>query len=697
MIKLLLFLTFISSAFPREKNPDPFVTESIYPTAELYGAKDEDFFMFLNKRVKAVVEGPYVEIQSIYTYKNARDHLAAALFEFPQVETDISHKIEVRYQDAVRVIFDGANSPKKEYSHEKLDTNERFSYKEIKAGNIRAQDTVEVIFTVMRPLEVKLNQFYELSIRPYHMPRFTYFLTQEFEKTNLNLQIELRSERPFEILANPSHQFQPELSNHTGFYKAFYNVTIEGVPWFAKEFKIYFANSDFNAPQTIMATHPFNPHDHAFMFSLIPDMNYFPSRDYRSFFDPSLRKNVPLALQNLDDPENFWKLKDLTAKSDLDYFPNGYLIMIDRSDSMKGSRLENLKKTLTNLLATLSTSSSYYSILSFGNSSQFHWRSPGDYNPYRTPEETTETMKWVETLEADMGEKDLLSALKYALEDFEWRILPKNVIILTDGEISNMDEIIQIVKANSHSQKICAIWAEPGSEHLLRRIGEAGGCPTEPYDEGVLDVMEATLTPPGFNFAYEITCEDEQNQVVYQEEGGFDGISMDEAFIKWVTLDNIPNLKSCKAKIFYFSQHRCSSMNYEEIEIFSSEKADLTDTWHKVASHAKLTEPEIDKSKRELMINNVQEEEDPISEELIYHEEPSRYEIYQAEFHNLKCYDPKRPLLSGVMLSPSHFHGEENFSSKHGEGEEESFFSFKIICIASVLTLLFVAGLFIML
>jgi len=150
--------------------------------------------------------------------------------------------------------------------------------------------------------------------------------------------------------------------------------------------------------------------------------------------------------------------------------------------------------------------------------------------------------------------------------------------------------------------------------------------------------------------------------------------------MKWVTLNNIPNLKSCKAEIFYYSQHRCSSVS-EQIEIFRAQAAQLTDVWHKAAENAKLHEPQTEGSERNLMINNMQEEDsapvlnqtlsDPATqEELIPKDKPRHkrplYDIYQEQFHGFQCHDPKRPLLNGA-LSPS-----DLLSGEDESFEEES-------------------------
>ena len=715
MLKPLLFIIpfFISSAYTIYRHEHHQILR--LDTSEI------DYFSFLDKKVKAVVEGPYVEIQYTYIYKNPKDRLVQAKFKFPQAENDILHKVEIKHenQDIARLVFEEINVPGKEYLMRTPDTRERFLDKSVSVGNVRPYEVVHIIFTVLKPLKIYSNQFYGLSLKAFYIARTPFRRAAEIfreAQRKWNVQIELRSEKPFAILANPTHQRQPKISNYTDRlsgimnYKVFYNVTVHAIEYFT----VYFAGPDFHAPQAIMATHPFNPHDHAFMFSVIPNMNYFPFCGWKSTFSHSpFHEEIQPILSNLSDHDNFAKLKRATVQSDLRHFPNEYLFVIDRSDSMEGPRLENLKKILNNFLGTLSKSASFFSILSFGNSSQLHWKRPEGNVPYKTPEDTAEIMKWVETIEADMGEKDLLSVLKYACEAYEWTPLPKNVIILTDGEVSNGDEIIQFVQANSHSQRICAMGVEGDEEDIIQKIGEAGGCPSEfPwgseyfYDEA-LDMMDATLVSPGFNLAYEIKCLDEPGFAVYQEEGGYEGIPRDKAFTKWVTLSNIPNLKSCKAKIFYYSQHRCSSSS-EEIEIFRSQKAEITDVWHKVAEHVKLRELEVEESKRKLLVNHMQEEGAPVvlnqilsestpfvsqgvlQEELITHDKPPRslYDIYQEQFNNLWCTDPKKPLLNSGFY-PS------DFPQRHEEHEEESFFSFNIICIASVFTLLFVAGLFI--
>ena len=540
----------------------------------------------IDRKVKAIVEGPYVEIQYIYTYRNNLEHLVATNLSFPQTENDIYNRVQVRLhnEERVRTIFEEIGTPDKRYDFETRDTGERFSYRRIQNANVRAHQTVQEIFTVIKPLKIILNKFYELNLRAFHISEVSKkSFDPEFNKWNI--QLEIRSQRPFALLNNPIHHFEPQLSSHKDSeimtYKAFYNVTVSTY----SDFTVRFASEDFHSPQTIMATHPSNPHDHVFMFSVIPDLGFVSSRQIQELHETEISQYR----------ESLLNLKKLAMNSALHYFQTEYLFVIDRSDSMKGKNIASLKKALNKILGILSKHQSYFNILSFGSTLELS----GHVSSAKSPKDTTKTMKWVKTLEADLGEKDLLGTLKYVFEEYEWTSLPQNVIIFTDANRTDVSKMYRLIASNSDSKKICLVGIGVGaSAHMIDIIGNAGGCPGQltyeghDFKENAFEILEATLFPVGFfDLTCEVKCYNKQGQVVYEEETKYQGIPRDKAFTKWINLKNVTDLESCKAKMFYSSQHRTDAFQ-EEIEIFRAQAAQLTDIWHKAANYSQIHGPQ---------------------------------------------------------------------------------------------------------
>lgn len=54
---------------------------------------------------------------------------------------------------------------------------------------------------------------------------------------------------------------------------------------------------------------------------------------------------------------------------------------------------------------------------------------------------------------------------------------PRTVIILTDGSVSNEDQIIKTIYENNNRMSFCSVGIGNGiSDYLIKNMGEAGKC-----------------------------------------------------------------------------------------------------------------------------------------------------------------------------------------------------------------------------
>jgi Ca-activated chloride channel family protein len=79
-------------------------------------------------------------------------------------------------------------------------------------------------------------------------------------------------------------------------------------------------------------------------------------------------------------------------------------------------------------------------------------------------------------MEANLGGTELLPALKAVLEQPTSPELPRQIVILTDGEVTNTDSVLALAKAHAATSRIFTFGIGAGaSHHLVRGLARAGG------------------------------------------------------------------------------------------------------------------------------------------------------------------------------------------------------------------------------
>ena len=107
--------------------------------------------------------------------------------------------------------------------------------------------------------------------------------------------------------------------------------------------------------------------------------------------------------------------------------------------------MEVASKALILFLQSL-PAGSYYQIIGFGSGYEKYDKIPKEY----TQENIKESIKLIENLNANKGGTDIYSPLKdiYNSNDYNNIKLPKNIFLLTDGEIEDKNETLQITHKN---------------------------------------------------------------------------------------------------------------------------------------------------------------------------------------------------------------------------------------------------------
>lgn len=155
--------------------------------------------------------------------------------------------------------------------------------------------------------------------------------------------------------------------------------------------------------------------------------------------------------------------------------PCELIVLVDRSGSMGGSRIAMVKETLDLILHSL-PARCFFNIVSFGSSFSKLWPASRVYSQ----QTLSEASSHVSSIDANMGGTEILAALQDVLSAPLTAALPRQVFLLTDGEVSNADAVIQSTAKWAHQARVFTFGIGNGaSRFLCRGIARAGGGETE--------------------------------------------------------------------------------------------------------------------------------------------------------------------------------------------------------------------------
>jgi len=153
--------------------------------------------------------------------------------------------------------------------------------------------------------------------------------------------------------------------------------------------------------------------------------------------------------------------------------PGLFIFLIDQSGSMSGYPMNVASKTLILFLQSLPPKS-YYQIIGFGSNYIKYDDTPKEYKQGNIKK----SIKLIEQLKANLGGTDIYSPLKdiYDSKKIYQKIkLPKNIFLLTDGEINNKKETLKIIEQNCNEFFIYSIGiGNYFDEDLIKNAGILG-------------------------------------------------------------------------------------------------------------------------------------------------------------------------------------------------------------------------------
>ena len=189
--------------------------------------------------------------------------------------------------------------------------------------------------------------------------------------------------------------------------------------------------------------------------------NYLPST--KIYFDLEFNEKPIVFTQNssFHNKEKCYiiRYRNISKKSDnteeLKLNPSLFIFLLDQSGSMSGTSIKVASKALLLFLQSLPVGS-YYQIIGFGSDFKKYDETPKKY----TPKNIKQSIKLIENLNADLGGTNIYSPLKdiYNSNNIYDKInLPRNIFLLTDGEIEDKEDTLAIIEKNSDKFSIYSI------------------------------------------------------------------------------------------------------------------------------------------------------------------------------------------------------------------------------------------------
>jgi Ca-activated chloride channel family protein len=176
--------------------------------------------------------------------------------------------------------------------------------------------------------------------------------------------------------------------------------------------------------------------------------------------------------------------------------PAEVVLLVDRSGSMEGDSIAEVRNALELCLRSL-RAGCLFNIVGFGNTYRPLFPESRPYDEANLVEATA----YVNAMDADMGGTEILGALRFVLEA-PLRGLPRQVLLLTDGEVSNTDAVIDLVRRHAGHARVFTFGVGAGaSQHLVKGVARAGEgeaeliAPGERIESKVLRQLQRALSP----------------------------------------------------------------------------------------------------------------------------------------------------------------------------------------------------------
>lgn len=168
-------------------------------------------------------------------------------------------------------------------------------------------------------------------------------------------------------------------------------------------------------------------------------------------------------------------------------------ILVDCSGSMNGDSIEAARRALFGIVSGLGAEDRF-SLSRFGSTAEH--RSRGLWQG--TAQARASALRWIDAVQADLGGTEMAQALVSTIALAAGT--DSDILLITDGEIHGIDEVIRVASGSRHRVFVVGIGASAAEVHLRRLAAATGGmcdfvAPGEAVEPAVLRMFSRLRAP----------------------------------------------------------------------------------------------------------------------------------------------------------------------------------------------------------
>ena len=268
------------------------------------------------------------------------------------------------------------------------------------------------------------------------------------------------------------------------------------------------------------------------------------------------------------------KTKKIDEEQNTEENPALFIFLIDQSGSMSGAPMKIASSALKLFIQSL-PSKSYYQIIGFGSTFVKYDKSPKEY----TKKNIDESLEQIDKLKTNLGGTNIYDPLKDIYDSYELydKIdLPKNIFLLTDGEILNKDKTLEIIEKNSTKFVVYSIGiGNAFDKDLIKNAGILGKgsynfcCNINQLNKAITEEINKAISPFISNLTIK-TSLDKNNIIKINDEHIPNIIREGEVInLSYITNNNKKEEKEEKVKIEikYLENGKSNEETYEIIPL----------------------------------------------------------------------------------------------------------------------------------
>ena len=260
-----------------------------------------------------------------------------------------------------------------------------------------------------------------------------------------------------------------------------------------------------------------------------------------------------------DENVNYASLLEKKEEKESNY-KKCYIFLLDQSGSMSGSRIELCNKALLLFLQSLNEDC-FFQLIGFGSEFEYYIKEPLEYNK----ENINKLINIIKKLRADKGGTELYSPLKdiYNNKIYEKYNMNKHIILLTDGEIDDKENTLNLIGSHSNEFIFNSIGIEDCDKDLIERSALVGNGFSyfidnlDNLNKIIISVLEKTQSE------IIVECGSNQDNIIEDKKQKY--IKINDFFRHGIIIDN--NNKDINFNIKYNKKNENISMKNIEIKI----------------------------------------------------------------------------------------------------------------------------------